>query len=132
MKKRMETTRKIPKSQQTLMLKGRPLPTVVSILRKPYIHCYLSNIILNLTVVDEHGKSINTTFENLDCSEATKNAVKDMGFTSMTEVQARTIPPLMAGRDVLGAAKTGSGKTVAFLIPAIELLSKLKFKPRNG
>lgn len=71
-------------------------------------------------------------FAALDCTDATKNAVKDMGFEKMTEVQARTIPPLMAGRDVLGAAKTGSGKTVAFLIPAIELLSKLKFKPRNG
>ena len=55
-----------------------------------------------------------------------------MGFTKMTAVQARTIPPLLAGRDVLGAAKTGSGKTLAFLIPAIELLYSLKFKPRNG
>lgn len=55
-----------------------------------------------------------------------------MGFTEMTEVQARTIPPLIAGRDVLGAAKTGSGKTLAFLIPAIELLARLKYKPRNG
>jgi ATP-dependent RNA helicase DDX18/HAS1 len=50
----------------------------------------------------------------------------------MTEIQQRAIPPLMAGRDVLGAAKTGSGKTLAFLIPAIELLHSLKFKPRNG
>ena len=55
-----------------------------------------------------------------------------MGFTKLTPVQARSIPPLMAGRDVLGAAKTGSGKTLAFLIPAIELLYSLKFKPRNG
>ncbi|KAH8551096.1 ATP-dependent RNA helicase Has1 [Umbelopsis sp. PMI_123] len=83
-------------------------------------------------VVDENGKTVNMEFAKLDCSDATKNSVKDMGFTHMTEVQARTIPPLMAGRDVLGAAKTGSGKTVAFLIPAIEMLSKLKFKPRNG
>ncbi|CAO3658955.1 unnamed protein product [Umbelopsis ramanniana] len=83
-------------------------------------------------VIDEQGNPVNMEFEKLDCSDATKNAVKDMGFTNMTEVQARTIPPLMAGRDVLGAAKTGSGKTVAFLIPAIEMLSKLKFKPRNG
>lgn len=50
----------------------------------------------------------------------------------MTEVQAKTIPPLLEGRDVLGAAKTGSGKTVAFMIPAIELLLRKKFKPRNG
>ncbi|KAI7847075.1 ATP-dependent RNA helicase HAS1 [Circinella umbellata] len=77
-------------------------------------------------------KPIDFSFENLDVCEKTKEGIKDMGFTKMTEVQARTIPPLMAGRDVLGAAKTGSGKTLAFLIPAIEMLYKLKFKPRNG
>nr|CAG8588957.1 12780_t:CDS:10 [Entrophospora candida] len=71
-------------------------------------------------------------FESLDISEPTKKAIQEMGFTKMTEVQARTIPPLMAGQDVLGAAKTGSGKTLAFLIPAVELLHKLKFKSRNG
>ncbi|KAG2209512.1 hypothetical protein INT47_008356 [Mucor saturninus] len=71
-------------------------------------------------------------FASLDCCERTKTAITDLGFEKMTEVQARTIPPLMAGRDVLGAAKTGSGKTLAFLIPAIEMLYRLKFKPRNG
>ena len=71
-------------------------------------------------------------FASLDCCDRTKDAINEMGFTKMTEVQARTIPPLMAGRDVLGAAKTGSGKTLAFLIPAIEMLYRLKFKPRNG
>ncbi|CAG8457586.1 10973_t:CDS:10 [Ambispora gerdemannii] len=93
----------------------------------------------NNDIASQEGTSIATTaeafsseFETLDVSDATKNAIKDMGFTEMTEVQARTIPPLMAGRDVLGAAKTGSGKTLAFLIPAIEILHKLKFKPRNG
>ena len=38
----------------------------------------------------------------------------------------------ITGRDVLAAAKTGSGKTLGFLIPAIELVYKLKFMPRNG
>jgi len=38
----------------------------------------------------------------------------------------------MAGRDVLGAAKTGSGKTMSFLIPAVEMLHALRFKPHNG
>lgn len=58
--------------------------------------------------------------------------IKDMGFTTMTEIQAKAIPPLLEGRDIVGAAKTGSGKTLAFLIPAIELIYKLQFKPRNG
>ncbi|CAG8491733.1 9706_t:CDS:2 [Acaulospora morrowiae] len=75
---------------------------------------------------------INYNFESLEISEPTRKAIKEMGFEKMTEVQARTIPPLLAGRDVLGAAKTGSGKTLAFLIPAIELLHKLNFKHRNG
>ncbi|KAF9187479.1 ATP-dependent RNA helicase [Haplosporangium sp. Z 767] len=78
------------------------------------------------------GKKINYEFSSLDLCEPSKKAIVDIGFTKMTEVQARTIPPLLAGRDVLGAAKTGSGKTIAFLVPAVELLYKLKFKPRNG
>lgn len=71
-------------------------------------------------------------FSTLSLSPATQTALGKMGFETMTEVQARTIPPLLAGRDVLGAARTGSGKTVAFLVPSIELLSSLRFKPANG
>ena len=71
-------------------------------------------------------------FTDLALSAPTLKSIQKMGFTKMTEVQSRTIPPLLAGKDVLGAAKTGSGKTLAFLIPAIELLYSLKFKPRNG
>lgn len=73
-----------------------------------------------------------TDFASLDLSPGTAKAIEEMGFKHMTEVQARTIPPLMTGRDVLGAARTGSGKTLAFLIPAVEMLSRLQFKPRNG
>ncbi|KAE8148974.1 ATP-dependent RNA helicase has1 [Aspergillus avenaceus] len=71
-------------------------------------------------------------FTELNLSEKTMKGIEGMGFETMTEVQRRTIPPLLAGRDVLGAAKTGSGKTLSFLIPAIEMLCALRFKPRNG
>lgn len=64
--------------------------------------------------------------------EQTLKGVTDMGFTTLTEIQARSIPPLLEGRDLVGAAKTGSGKTLAFLIPSVELIYKLKFMPRNG
>lgn len=64
--------------------------------------------------------------------ENTLRAIDEMGFTHMTEIQHKTIRPLLEGRDVLAAARTGSGKTLAFLIPAIELVYKLKFMPRNG
>lgn len=71
-------------------------------------------------------------FDEFDFSERTLNALKDMGFERMTEVQARCIPHAMAGRDVLGAARTGSGKTLAFLLPVVELLSRVKWTNRNG
>ncbi|CAN1856570.1 DEAD-box ATP-dependent RNA helicase 51 [Linum perenne] len=54
------------------------------------------------------------------------------GPTSKEQIQARAIPPLLIGKDVLGAARTGSGKTLAFLIPAVELLYNIHFAPRNG
>ncbi|XP_072252613.1 ATP-dependent RNA helicase DDX18 [Leuresthes tenuis] len=65
-------------------------------------------------------------------SENTLKGLKEMGFEHMTEIQHKSIRPLLEGRDVLAAAKTGSGKTLAFLIPSIELVYKLKFMPRNG
>ncbi|XP_072541806.1 ATP-dependent RNA helicase DDX18 [Salminus brasiliensis] len=65
-------------------------------------------------------------------SENSLKGVKEMGFETMTEIQHKSIRPLLEGRDVLAAAKTGSGKTLAFLIPAIELIYKLRFMPRNG
>ena len=57
------------------------------------------------------------SFMDLNLSSKTMQAISDMKFEKMTEIQKRGIPPLLAGRDVLGAAKTGSGKTLAFLIP---------------
>ncbi|KAK3185700.1 ATP-dependent RNA helicase [Lecanicillium sp. MT-2017a] len=72
------------------------------------------------------------SFDQLKLSDKTMNAINEMGFTKMTSIQKTAIPPLLAGKDVLGAAKTGSGKTLAFLIPAIEILHGLRFKPRNG
>ncbi|TYI72497.1 hypothetical protein E1A91_D07G066000v1 [Gossypium mustelinum] len=80
------------------------------------------------------GSGIMSTesFESLGLSEPTIKAIKEMGFQFMTQIQARAIPPLMVGKDVLGAARTGSGKTLAFLVPAVELLYNVQFTPRNG
>ncbi|XP_076067018.1 putative ATP-dependent RNA helicase pitchoune isoform X2 [Oratosquilla oratoria] len=81
-----------------------------------------------------YDASTNWSFESLQesVSEETMKAIEEMGFKDMTEIQAKAIPKLLEGRDLRGTAKTGAGKTLAFVIPAIELISKLKFKPRNG
>ncbi|XP_017294837.1 ATP-dependent RNA helicase DDX18 [Kryptolebias marmoratus] len=80
------------------------------------------------------GAFEDTSFSSLAelVSDNTLRGVKEMGFDQMTEIQHKTIRPLLQGRDILAAAKTGSGKTLAFLIPSIELIYKLKFMPRNG
>ncbi|KAE8806692.1 Eukaryotic translation initiation factor 3 subunit A [Hordeum vulgare] len=78
------------------------------------------------------GILTNKLFSELDISELTAKAVREMNYTHLTQIQARSIPHLMLGSDVLGSARTGSGKTLAFLIPAIELLHKARFTPTNG
>jgi hypothetical protein len=75
---------------------------------------------------------LDVPFEKLEMLQQTRDAIDEMGFETMTEVQARAIPPLMAGRDVMGQAKTGSGKTLAFLIPSVELLARANWLARNG
>ena len=59
-------------------------------------------------------------YSELQCSEAIHKAVERMGFAEMTEVQEKTIPVMLAGRDVIAKAPTGTGKTMAFGIPIIE------------
>lgn len=75
---------------------------------------------------------IGQEFVALNLLEETQHAIRDMTFTTLTEIQALAIPPLLRGEDVLAQAKTGSGKTLAFLIPAVELLARAKWLPRNG
>ena len=59
-------------------------------------------------------------------SKATMQGIADMGFTHMTDIQARSMPHLLEGKDLVGSAKTGSGKTLSFLVPCVELIYKLK------
>ncbi|MBC3788102.1 DEAD/DEAH box helicase [Spirosoma utsteinense] len=61
-------------------------------------------------------------FSDLDISDELLQAVTDMGFTSPSPIQAEAIPPILAGRDVIGQAQTGTGKTAAFGIPALDLI----------
>lgn len=57
------------------------------------------------------------TFEEMPLSQYTKAALKDAGYVNLTAIQRAALPHALAGRDILGAAKTGSGKTLCFLVP---------------
>ena len=69
-----------------------------------------------------------TTFDTLGLSPATLRAVRALGFTAPTPVQAAAIPPALLGKDVLASAQTGTGKTAAFGLPLIERLAALPRK----
>ncbi len=69
-----------------------------------------------------------TSFESFGLDQALLQTVSDLGYESPSPIQAEAIPPLLEGRDILGQAQTGSGKTAAFALP---LLSNLKIKQRS-
>jgi len=65
-----------------------------------------------------------TTFTELPLSSALQRKLAAAQFTNLTPIQERAIPPALEGRDVIGTAQTGTGKTLAFLIPLIEMLNR--------
>jgi len=64
----------------------------------------------------------NLIFKDLNLSEEVQKAIAEMGFEEATSIQSQSIPHIMEGKDVIGQAQTGTGKTCAFGIPAIEML----------
>ncbi len=73
----------------------------------------------------ERASIISTTFDSLGLRPELLRAVTDLGFTEATPVQLGAIPPALAGRDVLGSAATGSGKSAAFGLPLLQSLMDL-------
>ena len=63
-----------------------------------------------------------TTFSELPLSSALQRKLAASQFVTPTPIQTRALPPALAGRDVIGTAQTGTGKTLAFLIPILEML----------
>lgn len=69
--------------------------------------------------------SVHSHFHTLGLSEALLRDLTAAGLTAPTPIQVQAIPPALAGRDVIGCAQTGTGKTAAFVIPMIERLASL-------
>lgn len=67
-----------------------------------------------------------TDFQSLGLSNILLRAVESEGYTTPTPVQEQSIPPLLEGRDVLGVAQTGTGKTAAFALPVLQIMNRKK------
>ena len=63
------------------------------------------------------------TFASLNLAPAILKAVEESGYTVPTPIQAQAIPAALAGQDLMASAQTGTGKTAAFILPALQKLS---------
>jgi ATP-dependent RNA helicase DeaD len=70
------------------------------------------------------------SFTDLGLGDQVLRALKDVGYETPSAIQAATIPPLLAGRDVIGLAQTGTGKTAAFALPILSRLDMAQTKPQ--
>ncbi len=69
-------------------------------------------------------------FEDLELSKEIRKAIEHMGFEEASPIQSEAIPPILDGKDVIGQAQTGTGKTVAFGIPILEKIQPKNRKPQ--
>lgn len=70
-------------------------------------------------------------FDELDLNDDILDALDDMNFVECTPIQEQAIPLVLSGRDLLGSAQTGTGKTAAYLLPILELLSRGNSNPNK-
>ena len=70
-------------------------------------------------------------FDELDLSDEVLDALDAMNFSECTPIQEKAIPPILAGRDIIGVAQTGTGKTAAYLLPVLDELSSGLY-PKNA
>ena len=72
------------------------------------------------------------TFDSLSLHPSLLKAIKQQGYSTPTPIQKQAIPSLLEGRDVLGCAQTGTGKTAAFSLPILHHLAKKKSKGKRA
>jgi ATP-dependent RNA helicase RhlE len=77
-----------------------------------------------LTVERRTARSFILTFPELGLSAELLKAVHDLGYTTPTPIQEQAIPLALAGRDVIGCAQTGTGKTAAFVLPSLQRMGR--------
>ena len=82
----------------------------------------------NLCTISQQTSNMN--FDELGLSDPLMSAIGDAGYESPTPIQAEAIPHLLMGRDIVGIAQTGTGKTASFTLPMIEILATGRARAR--
>ncbi|CAG0955720.1 partial ATP-dependent RNA helicase RhlE, partial [Rhodocyclaceae bacterium] len=77
----------------------------------------------DVTPAGGHESSLNLRFTELGLRAEILRAIAEEGYTEPTPIQAKAIPVVLAGRDLMAAAQTGTGKTAGFTLPILQLLS---------
>ncbi len=72
------------------------------------------------------------SFENFHLHPAILKAVQQCGYDTPTPIQSEAIPKVLAGSDLIGSANTGTGKTASFVLPALQTLTRRRFKKQYG
>ena len=98
---------------------------------RPFLHSSLTMSRKNYKMTNSQAQTselpvtdTDVTFQSMDLPKALQAALVRINFTTPTPIQAMAIPPALEGRDILGTAQTGTGKTAAFVIPLIAYLTK--------
>lgn len=77
-----------------------------------------------------YQRMVPVNFSELGLCQELSQAVADLGYTEPTPIQEKSIPYVLMGRDILGSAQTGTGKTASFTLPMIEILASGRAKAR--
>ena len=70
-----------------------------------------------------------SNFNEINLNKQLKNAIEDLGFVNQTPIQEQTFSKILAGKDLVGVAQTGTGKTIAYCLP---LLQELSYSKQNN
>src|SRR5678809_1373464 len=86
--------------------------------------------LVNAGTLSCENSNDSSAFAELGVGSKIVDAVEALGYVQPTPIQAQSIPVLLTGRDVIGSAQTGTGKTAAFALPMLTLLGKPEKGPR--
>ncbi|MEJ2491103.1 MAG: DEAD/DEAH box helicase [Desulfuromonadales bacterium] len=85
-----------------------------------------------LSFLKKEKERLFMSFETLALSPSIHKAIRECGYKQPTPIQAQAVPAVLSGQDVLASAQTGTGKTAAFMLPALHMLSNFKKSPKGS